>query len=263
MCLILLAYRQHPDYPLILAANRDEFYQRPSRAADFWEDAPILAGRDLQQGGTWLGLSRRGRIAAVTNYRDPAAPSGPRSRGELPTRCLTAESVPAAIAELKQEADQYSGFNLLAGGLDGLYYLSNRDPAGIEPQCLTPGVHGLSNHLLNSPWPKLERARLQMQQLLDSPQLAPEPFFDLLKDSTPAPDDQLPDTGVGLAMERFLSSIFIAGPHYGTRASTVILISRQGEATFVEQSYGPNGRPGGLRRFQLSLGSQLGLAPDR
>jgi uncharacterized protein with NRDE domain len=254
MCIILVAHHAHREYPLVIAANRDEAYSRPAAPAAFWPDQPqIFAGRDLELAGTWLALNRNGRVAAVTNFREGSKIArAPRSRGALVSDYLTGAEPPAAYLErVKREASEYGGFILLAGDLDALYWYSNRGP---EPQRIAPGVHGLSNHLLNTPWPKIRRSRQVVQALLHAPEaeLAAS-LFALLADRSPAPDDELPDTGVGLERERALSPVFIAGEHYGTRAATVVLVHRDGEVLFAEKSFGPSGAPLGdvEERFRI------------
>ncbi len=257
MCLILLAWHAHPDYPLVFAGNRDEAYERPAAPADFWADAPeVYGGRDLEKGGTWLGLTLAGRIAAVTNYRDgPARKPAPRSRGELTADFLRGGAGPDTyLGKVAPDAALYGGFSLLLGDLEHLYGYSNRG-AGIVQ--LTAGVHGLSNHLLDTPWPKVTRGKQRVAALLgagESRLIAG--LFDALSDRAPAPDTALPDTGVGAGRERELSPAFIAGERYGTRASTVLLVSRDGEAVFIEKRYGALGVPRGetKQRFALQLG---------
>jgi uncharacterized protein with NRDE domain len=254
MCLILFAHKAHRDYPLIMAANRDEAFARPAAPAAFWDDLPhVCAGRDLQKGGTWLGITRTGRVAAVTNYRDPKAPrNAPLSRGAL-VRDYLAGGADAQryLSEVSRRGERYRGFILIVGDLERLYWYSNRGPA-IEP--VAPGVHGLSNHLLNTPWPKIQRAKQTMASLLagDEGTLA-SGLFEILADRTQAPDHELPDTGVGLRRERVLSSIFVMGDRHGTRASTLLLVDRNGGVLFVERSYGPLGAPLGevTHRFDL------------
>jgi uncharacterized protein with NRDE domain len=256
MCLILLAWRSHPDYPLVFAGNRDERYDRPSATADFWKDHPdIYGGRDLELGGTWLGLRRNGRFAAVTNYRDgPAKKSAPRSRGELTANFLRGEDGPAAYLNKLATTDGclYGGYTLLAGDLDRIFALSNRSTNGVEE--LRPGVHGLSNHLLNTPWPKIVRGKRRVEALLGAgeKELATG-LFEALADRTPGEDAELPDTGVGATRERELSPAFIAGEHYGTRASTVVLIGRDGSVLFEERRFGPRGAPLGATEKRLAL----------
>lgn len=237
MCLVLIAYDVHPRYRLILAANRDEFYDRPTAAAACWEDAPhLIAGRDLVHGGTWLGISRAGRFAALTNYREPhVASKDAPSRGKLVSDFLSSETTAEEYLErLRGEGLAYHGYNLLLGDLDGLYCYSNKSDRAIR---LTPGVHGLSNHLLDTPWPKVVRGRESLARVVTSGDFAAEDLFAILADRTQVPDEQLPDTGIGLEKERLLSSIFITTPRYGTRSSTVLLIDSARQATFVERSF--------------------------
>ncbi len=254
MCLILFAHKIHPAYPLVLAANRDEAYARPTAPAAFWNDTPhIYGGRDLEQGGTWLGITRSGRIAAVTNFReDNAARTPAHSRGELVAGYLRANQRPADfLARVKCDANAYNGFNLIAGDIDELYYLSNRDG---RVSAIAPGVHGLSNHLLNTPWPKVEHGRKVLGELLRSDtQVLIDGLFALLADRMVAPDDALPQTGVGMQRERVLSPAFIVSPAYGTRSSTVILVDNHGQVVFIERSFGERGNPGRTvtRRFAL------------
>lgn len=245
MCLILLALDAHPRYRLVLAANRDEFYDRPTAPAAFQDDAPhILAGRDLQGGGTWCGITTGGRFAAVTNYRDPRPHrEGMLSRGMLVIDFLRG-GMPADawLERLRRDGDGYNGFNLIFGDGGGLHYFSNR---GDTASAVAPGIHGLSNHLLDTPWPKVTRGKQALAKLLATgDELAPDDLFAILADRTVAPDHLLPDTGVGLERERLLSPLFITSPTYGTRSSTVILFDRDGTCTFVERSFnGAAGHP--------------------
>jgi uncharacterized protein with NRDE domain len=243
MCLILLAHKIHPDYPLVLAANRDENYSRPTAPAAFWDDHPqIYGGRDLEQGGTWLGITRSGRVAAVTNFRDglAAKSSSARSRGELVSDFLRG-SLPGAdyIEKIGRETRFYNGFNLIAGDLHALHYLSNR---GGHATAIAPGIHGLSNHLLDTPWPKVERGKKVLAGLLQhETQDMIDGLFAVLSDRAIAPDDALPDTGVGMPRERVLSPAFIISPAYGTRSSTVVLVDRHGQVVFIERGFGERG----------------------
>jgi len=252
MCLIVVGIGLRPDVPLMLAANRDEFFARPTQAADFWPDADhVLAGRDLEQGGTWLGLTRGGRLAALTNYREGGRPrTGARSRGWLVRDFLTSDAEPGPYLGRVQDAgDRYDGFNLLLGAGPVLHYYSNR---GGDPMPLSPGVHGLSNHLLDSPWPKVERAKARMADLTDAPRDAlDERLFELLTDDRRAADDALPQTGVSLEWERVLSSAFIRTDAYGTRSSTVLLIGADGQMLFEERSFTADGAQAQRRRFEL------------
>ncbi len=244
MCLILFALRAHPDYPLVVAANRDESYTRPTAPAAFWQDHPHLyGGRDLELGGTWMGLTTRGRFAAVTNFRD-GAPKGaaPRSRGELAGGYLTSDQ--AALPYLQTIAarqTEYAGFGTLAGDLQALWFLSNY---GNGVQAVTPGVHGLSNHLLDTPWPKVADGKHELAALLDGDKTKlAEALFDMLADRSVAPENALPDTGVGIAREKQLGPKFIAvDARYGTRASTVVLVHRGGKVYYGERSFGPLGK---------------------
>jgi len=242
MCLILLAYDAHPLYRLILAANRDEFLSRPAAPATFWDDYPrILAGRDLKEGGAWLGVTRSGRIAAITNYRAPRSElQDAPSRGGLVSGFL-AGSMPAEdyLAFLSREGAGYNGFNLIFGDMRHLCWFSNR---GGEPKYLQPGIHGLSNHLLDTPWPKVRHGKEAVERLIaPGKRIEPDALFAILADRTIAPDNLLPDTGVGIELERLLSPPFITAPTYGTRSSTVILIDREGETSFIEKTF--NGHP--------------------
>jgi len=254
MCLVLIALDSHPDSSLIVAANRDEFYDRPTAPAAFWADAPsVLAGRDLQAGGTWLGIDRRGRFAAVTNYRQgQREPVAPRSRGLLVSEYLsTTIGTRAHIDRVARDASLYNGFNLIAGDPRGLFYFSNREG---RPRALGAGIYGLSNHLLDTPWPKVNRGKDALGALLaePGPQLAPS-LFALLADRRQAADDHLPRTGVSPEWDRLLSSAFIASRDYGTRSSTVLLVGRDGTVTFVERTFGPAGAPGDEVRHEFEL----------
>ena len=243
MCLILFARDSHPDYRLVLAANRDEFHDRPTAPAAFWEDDPrILAGRDLKVGGTWFGITATGRLAAITNYRDPAAhrPNAP-SRGLLVSGFLRgAMPADAYLAELAAHGPAYNGFNLICGTPEGLWHYSNR---GGPPTPISPGIHGLSNRLLDTPWPKVSQGTAALAKLLQHDRIDPAELFAILADRTPAPDHLLPDTGVGLERERILSPLHIASPDYGTRSATVLLVGRDGWVEFTEQTFNGGAEP--------------------
>ncbi|WP_303291486.1 NRDE family protein [Marinobacter sp. SS5-14b] len=253
MCLIVFAIGQSPRFPLVVAANRDEFFRRPTSAMDWWrtdEGEDVLAGRDLESGGTWLAVSPDGRVAAVTNVREGSAEPGRCSRGELPLKAL-GQARNELASSMSSEPGRYSGFNLVSLSATGGWYYSNRDAH--PGRQLFRGVFGLSNHLLQTPWPKLLRLRSAVSQRIeqahgDARQLHSQ-LIPLLADSTPAPDKDLPDTGVGIDTERFLSSPFIHGEHYGTRATTIITVSDQGEIQVTEQSWGPCARALEQRQF--------------
>lgn len=252
MCLILLAWQAHPDYPLVVAANRDEFFSRRTAAADFWDDAPfVLAGRDLEAGGTWLGVTRTGRFAALTNFRDPARNrAGAPSRGELVSRFLTGmQAGTAYLEEIESSSSHYNGFNLIFGNLDGLWCFSN---CGEGERRLVPGIYGLSNHLLDTPWPKVARGKSALSEALRAlPDEAP--LFALLRDDRMAPDEALPRTGVSLDWERLLSAAFVRSPEYGTRSATVLLADRSSRVRFIEQTYLIDATPGERREFALDV----------
>jgi uncharacterized protein with NRDE domain len=240
MCLILFALHTHSAYPIVVAANRDEHLDRPALPAGGWPDAPgVLAGRDARGGGTWMGVARDGRWAAVTNVREPAVPQRPDapSRGALVADFLRGRAAPAAyLAALAPRAAEWNGFNLLVGDAAGAWWLSNRAPG---PLRVEPGVHGLSNARLDTPWPKVVRGRADVERILAGPGDAlEESLFRALSRRDPAPDADLPDTGVGLEWERALSPPFIATPGYGTRVQTVLLVGRDGRVRFVERSVG-------------------------
>jgi len=239
MCLLLVAHGCRKDYPLIVAANRDEFHDRPAEAAHWWSDPVILAGRDAHAGGSWLAVDEQGRFAAVTNYRDPEALAGERSRGELPLRAL-AGTRGGDLEALASEADVYSPFNLLAGKPGHVSYVSNRCASLGE---LPRGVHGLSNGCLNAAWPKIHRGRAAMGTLIQAPE-APSPaaFLDALTDRHQPRDEWLPETGVGPERERLLSPPFIVSPDYGTRCSTVLMIAADGTAVFAERRFDRDGQ---------------------
>lgn len=243
MCLILVAWQVHPHYPLVVAANRDEFHARPTAAAARWSDAlQVVAGRDLEAGGTWLGITDGGRFAAVTNVREPGKPKGPQSRGRLAQDFLIGEMPPDDFAgSIADEA--FSGFNLLVADARTLCYRSNRDGAA---RALPAGIYGVSNHLLDTPWPKLTTAKARFAEALY--RLPDEqPFFDLLADDEIVPDGDLPATGVPLEWERRLSAVFVRSPDYGTRASTLLLRRSDGSGILVERSFDAAGAIGEAR----------------
>jgi uncharacterized protein with NRDE domain len=239
VCLAVVALDSHHRYALVVAANRDEFHARPAAPAAWWE-AGFVAGRDLAAGGTWLGVSRGGRFAFLTNVREPhrvdrAAPS----RGTLvPDVLRDRGSIGQALERARVNGARHNGFNLVAGDPDAAAWTSNRAD-GVVP--LAPGVHGLSNALLDAPWPKVLRTEAAVDAWLDTGQDDPEPLFAALGDRAIAPDAELPSTGVPLEWERLLSAPFIVSASYGTRCSTVLTIDRAGHARFVERTFDPSG----------------------
>jgi len=252
LCLIVLAWKARAGLPLVVAANRDEWRERPTQPAHWWPDHPgIFAGRDLQAGGTWMGVTRAGRFAAVTNFRDPADKrSTAKSRGGLVSEFLLgSEPARAYLSRLAPAASQYNGFNLIVGDGRELWYFGSREG---EARAIAPGIHGLSNHLLDEPWPKVVRARLAMEDALKEGDPAPR-LFRALSDPQGAPDAALPRTGVGIDWERRLASPLITGADYGTRASTVVTVSDAGAVTFEERTLADDGTVTLNRREALQV----------
>lgn len=253
MCLLLLAYRVCTGYPLIIAANRDEFHERAAEPAHWWTAPRIFAGRDLEAGGTWIGISRGGRIAAVTNYRDPSITEpGVASRGELPVTALARDEDDDLFSHFQRDGHRYNGFNLLFGSPARLLYVSNR---GERRDGLAAGVYALSNDVLDTPWPKVARGKARLMDYLKGccpPE--PEGLFELLRDRHRPPDSALPDTGIGLEWERALAPMFIVTQRYGTRCSTVITMNERSEVLFAERTFDRQGHQVGyvLERFQAT-----------
>jgi uncharacterized protein with NRDE domain len=258
MCLILFAWQSHPHYPLVVAANRDEFHERPTSAADFWSESPdILAGRDLEAGGTWLGVSRNGRFGAISNYREGQLRTSPRgySRGNLVSDFLRDWTTPAQYAEqLRQKLDHYNGFNLLAGHADSLVYTSNR---ASKPMQVSPGVHGLSNHLLDTDWPKVNTGCARLQSLLEDAQIDTEALLELLADRSAGAGARLSVEELRSEPEKLTRRIFIDSPVYGTRSSTVILMDRNGLVSFVERQFDASGKIVATRHFEFGTGEPV------
>jgi uncharacterized protein with NRDE domain len=248
MCLIVFAWRPGHAQPLIVAANRDEFYARPSLPLAQWPEAPnVYAGRDLEAGGTWLGIGANGRFAALTNIRDPHQPPSRKSRGELVAGFLLGDrTIDDYLGDVVRRSIEYAGFNLLIGNANELWHFNARES---EAVMLPPGVYGLSNAGLDTPWPKLLKARAALEEVLADPQ--PQALLALLGDAQTAPFTELPDTGVGLATETLLSSVFIASQSYGTRASTALIVQADGTRHMVERSFGPYG--GHLGEVEIRL----------
>lgn len=256
MCLIALGWKTSPDYPLLVIANRDEFHRRATASLAFWPDAPdVLAGRDLESGGTWMGVTRSGRFAALTNYRDPSVQrSDARSRGLLVSGFLTSDARAADYGEdVRAQAQHYNGFNLLICDGNTLFWAGYQGRGDAQTRELEPGIHALSNHLPGTPWPKLVRARTGFENALGALPDWRETFkagFAVLADERSVDDADLPDTGVGIEWERRLSSVFIRGEDYGTRSGSILQISGD-RIRFEERRHGPGGRHAGLTRFEL------------
>ena len=237
MCLIFISFQNHPKYKLIVAANRDEFYNRKTAAANYWSDyTQILAGRDLEACGTWLGMSTSGKISMLTNYRDlkninPAAPS----RGQLVSDYLKSSiTAQAYMQAIESDGKRYNGFDLIVGNPEELWYYSNYRN-GITK--LAPGFYGISNHLLESPWPKVLIGKQKISPAFQKNDIDPDRVFEILYDDHIADDDQLPDTGLPLERERALSSMFIKTSNYGSRCSTLVLVDASNEVLFAERVY--------------------------
>lgn len=258
MCLIVLAWKAHPRYPLILATNRDEFHERRSAPLGYWEGTTnVIGGRDIEKGGSWLAANVDGRWAAVTNFRD-GIPSLQHSlsRGHLVKNYVSSDQTAKTYAaNVEESLSEYPGCNLLIAGAGELFYASNRHES--EPRSrmenVEPGIHGLSNHLLNTPWPKVERCKKHMGTLLDQDGDAiTRSMFELLADRSVADDTDLPSTGVSLERERVLSAPFIVADNYGTRASTVLLIDDQGRVQMHERAFDAGGTEIGQRNFSFN-----------
>ena len=254
MCLLFFAYEYHPNYHLILASNRDEFYNRPTEPARFWDSHPlVLAGQDLEKMGTWLGITKFGRFAALTNYRDPSLQiQNSESRGGLVRDFLiSAEPPERYLREVVEKRERYNPFNLLLGNVGNLYYFNN---ITAEILRLEPGIYGLCNRFLDTPWPKVEKSKRALDDYLSHQVwVEPDPVFELLADPEPALDWELPDTGIGLEWERLLSAVFVEGTDYGTKSSAVLLIDRNNQVFFQEKTfiYGQKQAKETVERFDL------------
>lgn len=251
MCLINFQFNDHPKYKLVLAANRDEFYLRPTESAHFWKDEPqLLAGRDLMQMGTWLGVTKTGRIAALTNFRDPSAPDADKiSRGGVVRHFLSTDMDARLFLENLIPED-YAGFNILAGDSSQMFYYNNIEAKTIEVE---PGIHGLSNHFLDTPWPKVVKGNMHLERYLsDNEDVQIDDLFEFLQDAEESADGNLPDTGIGSELERKLSPMFIKTPDYGTRSSTVVLMDHGGHVVFAERVYN-SGKLQEDNRFEFDI----------
>lgn len=233
MCLILAAWDAHPDFKLVVASNRDEFFERTSLPMHWWDDVPVLAGRDQTAGGSWMTFSADGRFAAVTNVRDFTRPdAAKRSRGEIPVRFSAGDDSPAEYCR-GLPADEYTGYNAVVTDLQSLWWTSNWAGAALP---LDAGVYGVSNAALDTPWPKVVAGKQRFTDALSSGAEAND-FFTVLADDAVAPDELLPDTGVGLELERLVSPAFISSPDYGTTASTVLRIGHDGSYDVEERRF--------------------------
>lgn len=253
MCLIFLSINNHPEYKLIIAANRDEFYARKTAPALFWKDHPeILGGRDLEASGTWMAMSKKGKISLVTNYRDPANinPKAP-SRGQLVSDYLVNGDRPDTyLQKVANVGQRYNGFNLLAGTTNELWYYSNY---GKGIQRLVPGIYGLSNHLLDTAWPKVVKGKENFARELKRNEITVDALMSMLYDEEQALDSLLPDTRIGLERERALSSMFIKTQGYGTRCSTVVLVTQDNEVTYAERVYDLNTFQYSTQKYEFSI----------
>lgn len=253
MCLILFSWKQHPEYQLVLTANRDEFYDRPTAPAAFWkEHHNLLAGRDLKAGGTWIGMTKAGRFAALTNYRDPAnIKENAPSRGQLTTDFLLSDQSPQDyLLAVAEKGGEYNGFNLLVSDNKELWYYSNYER---EVRAIAPGTYGLSNHLINSDWPKVQNGKEMLAQQVESRDILPESLFQLINQKETYPDEELPQTGVSLEWERALSAMHIVTEKYGTVSSTVILTSEEGRVLFGERVFPTLYRQASDKLFEFTV----------
>jgi len=242
MCLIAFAYRVHPDYPLLLIGNRDEFLVRPTARAHWWEDHPAMfAGQDLKALGTWMGISSNGKFGVVTNFRkgkdslDNAVSRGSIVPDYLGDKGATSDF----LNKLENESEAFNPFNVLLGDGEELYYFSNAE--GGRKEKLSPGIYGLSNNFLNVPWPKVKKARSGLKGELEKTDFKPESLMKILLDPKLAPDDELPNTGISYEWEKKLSAMFISMPTYGTRVSTLIVRNKEGELSLMEEGHYPKG----------------------
>ena len=256
MCLIALAYKKHPNYPFLLSANRDEFYNRPANFADYWKESPqLLAGRDCVAGGTWLGITTSGRFAAITNYSEEgsAGKTHPLSRGELSRTFLAGnKSAEKFLVDVRPNDKKYGGFNLLLMDNTGLFCYSNRDGNIIH---LEPGVYGLSNHKIDTPWPKVKRAKKYFKELLKSQEVSHDQLFSATSDRKGVLKSMGPGIKFTASIEsaKPMSAQFITSEDYGTRANTTIMINKQGLVQFRERNFLAHGQKGKQREYSFFL----------
>lgn len=257
MCLLIFAHQVSRDFPLLIAANRDEFHERPTAVSDFWVEHPaMLAGKDLQQGGTWMGVTHNGRFAAVTNYRDPARTyPAPSSRGELPLAYLTGtDDPPSYLRKLASRAQHYAGFNLLVGDNHSLWYFTNSEERA--PQCLAPGIYGLSNARLDTPWPKVTSGKARLQALLDAGEISHETLATVTADRQLADPLALNALHQLNGMEPILSAQFIVTAAYGTRSSTTFWTDARGLGSWQERSFDATGALRTEQHLEFQLESE-------
>lgn len=246
MCLVVWALAAHPQYRLIVAANRDEFYARPTEVSKWWADHNnLLAGRDLQGGGTWMGVTRGGRFAVITNFREPSSEKKrATTRGRLVEQFLRSEEAPDKYVQaVVSQGESYNGFNLIVADPSRMAYVTNTQPGW---SWVEPGIYGLSNHRLDTPWPKVARAKKRFSEILRSNEPDTDAIMDMMSDRETAPDKDMPVTGVGIEWERKLSPVFIQMPHYGTRTTTIFMEDHTGRCTWIERTWDPV-----LERFTL------------
>lgn len=255
MCLILFALNEHSKYKLVLAANRDEFFDRPTLVADFWkENDTILGGKDEQSGGTWIGLTKNGRFIAITNFRDPKnEKENPKSRGDISKNFLsTNKSVTEFLSKISKNKNQYNGFNLILSddNLSTLYHYSNITDLTTS---IDDGIHGLSNHLLDTPWPKIQIGKSQLNDLVKDRQLKINELAGILRNTKKAPDNSLPETGISFDLEKKLSPVFISMKRYGTRCSTIILVDKTNKVSFLEITYNERAQAISEKTYEFQL----------
>ena len=257
MCLLIFAHQTATRYPLVVAANRDEFHARPTAASQFWADCPgLLAGKDLDQGGTWMGVTRDGRFAAITNYRDPSRTvAAPRSRGELPLGYLTSQRDPQTYLQgVATRAVEYAGFSLLLGDRNSLWYFTNSLPvAERAPVCLPPGIYGLSNARLDTPWPKVDIGKTKLGNLLNGEPLTHEALTAVVSDPHLADLRALRSHGMESEMDQILSAQFIVTGRYGTRSTTTLWTDSSGLASWRELSFNELGEIREMQEFEFAL----------
>jgi len=255
MCFIVFSYKQHSRYKLIFCANRDEFYNRETVKMHFWpENNSVLAGKDIQGGGTWMGITKQGKLAALTNFREQisASPTKP-SRGQIVKKFAEQENGVKKFTDyLKKTKNHYEGYNLIFGTIDKLYYFSNRSNGTLP---ISPGLYGLSNATLDTPWPKINRGKHLLKKVITNPDFPVKDLFGILSDSQKVDYDMLPDTGISPAYEKELSPVFVNMAKYGTRSSTVILVDYENNAFVYEQRYDNNARITGNSTFSFKITS--------